>query len=443
MQRLTSYKGIWEISFPIILSLIAQQMIVVADTAFLGRVGEVELGASALAGIFYVALFMTGFGFGSGAQIMISKRNGEKLYDQIGSIFSHAFYFLILLAITLFSIEKLIGGTILNISIHSAEVRESAKIYLDIRIYGLFFAFVNTLFRFFYIGITQTRVLSIVAILMAIVNISLDYVLIFGVWGFPEMGIAGAALASVISEASATLFFIFFTYRTIDVKKYKLFNFNKPDFKAVGKLLSLSVYIMFQYFISLSAWFTFFIFIEKLGERSLASANIIRSIYMILMIPGWAFGSAVSTLVGNMIGEGNYGSVMPVIKKVALMSLITMSFSILLGVLFPEQLLRVYTNNQDLIRFSLPSLYVVLIGLFVFSFNQVFFSAISGTGNTLVALIIEIGTLIIYLTSAYLLAIQYKQPVHVIWICEAIYFGLLGIASMIYLSSGHWKKKVF
>ncbi len=439
----TSYKSIWKISYPIILSLIAQQMIVLADTAFLGRVGEVELGASALAGIFYVALFMTGFGFGTGAQILISRRNGEKKYDQIGKIFDHALYSLLILAALLFSVEKITGASILNFAIRSNEIKDSARIYLDIRIYGLFFAYINTLFRFFFIGITRTKVLSIVAVLMAIVNITLDYVLIFGKAGFPEMGIAGAALASVISEASATIFFIFFTFRTINVKKYKLFRFPRPDFVAVKDLISLSIYIMFQYFISLSAWFTFFIFIEKLGERSLASANIIRSIYMILMIPGWAYGSAVSTLVGNKIGEGKYNEVIPLVKKVALMSTLTIAVSILIGLLFPEQLLRIYTSSQELIRFSRPSLYIILIGLFVFSFNQIFFSAVSGTGNTRTALIIEIGTLMIYLLSANLLAIQFNQPVHVVWICEAVYFGILGLMAMLYLSTGHWKKKIF
>ena len=67
-----SYKKIWQITYPIVLTLIAQNVINVTDTAFLGRVGEVELGASALAGIFYIAIFMLGYGFSTGTQIMKS-----------------------------------------------------------------------------------------------------------------------------------------------------------------------------------------------------------------------------------------------------------------------------------------------------------------------------------------------------------------------------------
>ena len=77
-NKTTTYNNIWQISYPIILSLVAQNVVNVTDTAFLGRVGEVELGASAIGGLFYISIFMLGFGFGTGAQILIARRNGEK-----------------------------------------------------------------------------------------------------------------------------------------------------------------------------------------------------------------------------------------------------------------------------------------------------------------------------------------------------------------------------
>ena len=80
------------------------------------------------------------------------------------------------------------------------------------RIWGFLFAFVNVMFRALYIGITKTKVLTMNAVVMALVNVFLDYAMIFGKCGFPEMGIRGAALASVIAEASSMLFFIVFKY---------------------------------------------------------------------------------------------------------------------------------------------------------------------------------------------------------------------------------------
>ena len=87
MQTKYTYKEIWLIAYPILISLLMEQMIGMTDTAFLGRVGEIELGASAIAGIFYIVMFMVAFGFSIGAQILIARRNGEQQYKEIGNLF--------------------------------------------------------------------------------------------------------------------------------------------------------------------------------------------------------------------------------------------------------------------------------------------------------------------------------------------------------------------
>lgn len=76
---------IWKLAYPILISLIMEQLIGMTDTAFMGRVGEVELGASAIAGVYYLAIFMLGFGFSIGSQILIARRNGEGNFRMIGS----------------------------------------------------------------------------------------------------------------------------------------------------------------------------------------------------------------------------------------------------------------------------------------------------------------------------------------------------------------------
>ena len=91
-------KQIWTIAYPILISLLMENMIGLTDTAFLGRVGEVELGASALGSVYYLVIFMLGFGFGIGAQILIARRNGEKAYALIGPLFQQGLLFLLSLA---------------------------------------------------------------------------------------------------------------------------------------------------------------------------------------------------------------------------------------------------------------------------------------------------------------------------------------------------------
>ena len=99
-----TYAQIWTIaSTPFFISTLMEQLIGMTDAAFLGRVGEIELGASALGGIFYIAVFMLGFGFSIGAQILMARRNGEGNYERIGTIFYHSLAFLFLMACTLWT----------------------------------------------------------------------------------------------------------------------------------------------------------------------------------------------------------------------------------------------------------------------------------------------------------------------------------------------------
>ena len=95
-------KEIWNVSYPIFLGLLAQNIINVTDTAFLGRVGEVELGASAMGGLFYICVFTIAFGFSTGSQIMIARRNGEGRFRDVGPVMMQGCAFLLILAVGLF-----------------------------------------------------------------------------------------------------------------------------------------------------------------------------------------------------------------------------------------------------------------------------------------------------------------------------------------------------
>jgi len=437
-----TYRNIWDISYPIIISLVAQNLINVIDTAFLGRVGEVELGASAIAGLFYISLFMLGFGFGTGAQILMARRNGESNYHDIGKIFNNSIYFLLALGLALFFIIKIFSPVFLKSFISSPAIYAATHEFLRFRIYGIFFAFMNVIFRAFYISITKTRMLTFAAVLMAAVNIILDYLLIFGNWGFPKMGIAGAGLASSIAEGSAALFFLFLTLRTVDIRKYGLFKRGKPDLAVVGKTLEISVYVMMQNFASLGGWFVFFMIVEHMGERTLAISNIIRSIYMVMMIPIWGFSSAVNTLVSNSLGAKHPDKVIPIIIKASKMSFLSILAVIAASLLIPRLIISIYTSDPGLISATVPTLYVILGAMMLFSVTMMMFSGVSGTANTNIAMAIELFTIAIYLLAAYLLAVVFHQRIEVVWLCEYIYFIILGSLSMLYLRTGKWRLKV-
>ena len=433
---------IWEIAWPIMLSLVAQNIVNVTDTAFLGRVGEVELGASAIGGLLYTTLFMVSFGFTTGVQILIARRNGEKNFLSIGRIFDNSFYFLGISSLLLTLVVCFLGPVLLRPFMASEAVFEASSTYLSYRVLGLFFASAGLLFRSFYTGIAFTKYLSISAGIMAGVNVVLDYAMIFGHWGFPAMGIKGAAIASAISEVCALLFFLLITYRNSRLKQYVLFKLVKPDLEIIKSTFTVSGFVMLQYVLSLGSWFIFFLLIEKMGERPLAVSNIIRSLYLLLMIPGWALCSVTSTLVSSALGEGKSHQVIPIIKRIMKFSIASMAVTVSVAALFPRQAISIYTNNLSLIEATIPSFYIILVALFLFALMSILFNGVLGTANTKYALGIESITLIAYLFFAWLVAIKLQMSIEFVWSAEFVYSTSIGILSYWYLKKGNWRSKL-
>lgn len=277
---------------------------------------------------------------------------------------------------------------------------------------------------------------------MAGLNVILDYGMIFGKLGFPEMGIAGAGLASSISEACALLFFFAITARKAHLAKYKLFSFVKPDLSIIKSTMDVSLFIMIQFVLSHAVWLGFFLLIEKMGETSLAVSNIIRSIYMLLMIPAWAMSSATSSIVSNAIGEGFSKQVIPIINKILVFSMGIMLTIAVIALFFPHFMISIYTNDTRLQDASVASYYIILGAVFLFSATIVLFNGVLGTGNTRSGLAIEISTLSLYLVFAWLLAVKLNQPIEVVWLCEYMYAIVLGLLSWIYLRKGKWEGRV-
>ena len=170
-----TYKNIWLIAFPVMMSILIEQLINMTDALFLGHVGDVELGASALAGIWYLAIYMLGFGFSLGLQVVIARRNGEQRYEETGKTFFQGLFFLSGLAAFLCLLSKLFSPVILSRLITSVEVYHAVMDYLDGRIWGLLFSFPFLALRSFLVGITQTKALNMAAFTAVLVNIPMNW----------------------------------------------------------------------------------------------------------------------------------------------------------------------------------------------------------------------------------------------------------------------------
>jgi putative MATE family efflux protein len=441
LPAVPKFGRVWAVSLPVMLSMLAQNIISVTDTAFMGRVGEIELGAAAIGGVYFHVLFMLGFGFATGMQILIARRKGENNLSQIGPVMETGLLFLWALAAILVAGAQWLTPCIMPGVISHESLLQPSINFLSIRVYGLIFVFVNVSFRAFHVGTTNTRPLTYGSIIMAATNIVLDYLLIFGKAGFPKMGLEGAALASVIAEAVEAVYFIIYNSRSKIRKTYRLFYFKNVNFKLLKHTLNISIFVMLQYFISLSTWFIFFIVIEKTGEKNLASSNIIRSIYGFITIPVWAYAAVTSSFVSNAIGAGHSGQVTAIISKIVKISFVTSFIITLCTGILARQVLMIYTNNRELLNLSLLSVYVILAANIVFSCSCVTFNGVSGTGKTKTAMFIEIASLAFYMAALYLLVYYFPENVAFAWCSEFVYWVGLLILSLLYLRFGKWQTK--
>lgn len=436
-----SYRKILKIAFPILVSLLMEQMIGMTDTAFLGRVGEVELGASAIADIYYLSLFMVGFGFSIGAQILMARRNGEGHFSEVCDIFYQGLYFMGFLALAIFLITKCMTPVFLPSILSSSHVYAATKSYLDWRVYGFFFSFAGVMFRAFFIGTTQTKTLTLNSLVMVLSNIVFNYILINGKLGFPHLGIAGAAIGSSLAEFVSVLFFVIYTIRRVDMQKYGLNKICRFDRKKLARILTVSFWTMIQNFVSLSTWFLFFLFVEHLGERALAITNIIRSISGLLFMVVAAFASTCSALISNMIGAGKEQYVPYTIRQhIGLTYAIVLPIALLFA-LFPHVILSVYTDIPDLIDASVPSLWVYCTTLLLIAPANIYFQSVSGTGNTRMAFVLELFTLVIYTSYIYVIIVHLRIDVAWCWTSEHVYGFFILLLSYLYIRFGNWRNK--
>lgn len=423
------------------LGLLAQNVINVTDTAFLGRVGEVALGAAAMGGLLYICVYTIAFGFSVGSQILIARRNGEGNYRAVGPVMWQGTAFSFGMAVCLLILMYFSAAPLIRLLITSDSIYGATYEFFTWRIWGFLFAFVNVMFRGLYIGITRTKVLTMNAVVMALVNVILDYALVFGELGLPEMGVRGAALASVIAEASSLLFFLLYTYYKVDLKKYGLNRFGQFDLSMVLRILRISCFTMVQYFLAMAIWFVFFMALERLGQRQLAVANIVRSVYVVLLIPVQALSTTANTLVSNLIGAGGSSGVVTLLHKISRMSFLIMVVCVGLCVAFPGSILSVYTNEEALLVESVSALYVVCGAMLIASLANVYFNGISGTGNTQAALVLEVFVQVFYALYIIVVGMVIQAPVDVCFTTEVIYYVLMLGSSLIYLKKAKWQNK--
>jgi MATE family multidrug resistance protein len=415
----------------------------ITNNIFLSGLGEQELATAGITGVYYLIFAVIGNGLNNGLQALIARRAGQDLPREIGRLFYNAVWVALAIAGLGIIITYAAAPYLMRTVIHNPEIADRAVEFLLIRIWGLPLLYLYVMRNAFLVGTNNSKFLVWGTLSEAVVNIVLDYGLIYGKLGMPELGFNGAAYASIIAEGVGLIVIYAVIHGKGFHQTFSLFEQTRIDPSTVKLILIYSSPLIAQYSISIASWEYFYILIEHHGDRALAVSNAMRNIFGLFGIFSWAFASTTNTIVSNVIGQGREKDVMPLIIRA---SAISFAFSIVIFIflnLKPEWFLVFYGQGQEFIEYAIPVLRVVSLGLLMMSFSTVWLNAVTGTGNTRVNLMIEIITLILYCVYVYVVLEYLRLPVTWGWASEWLYWASIFVMAFTYMRSGKWKGKKF
>ncbi|HYM93357.1 MAG TPA: MATE family efflux transporter [Chitinophagaceae bacterium] len=442
LQIEISNRQILKIALPISLAIAVPQINFFTNNIFLGHYNQQALATASITGVYYLIFAMIGFGLNNGLQALIARRSGENKPEEIGKIFGQGIFISLIIAAIGILLTWFVAPSILRYSLHSTQRAEDAIAFLKIRIWGLPFLYIYQMRNALLVGTNNSRYLVSGTLAETMANILFDYLFIFGHFGFPEMGLDGAAVASIIAEFTGmSVIFIVIHYKGI-TKRFSLFEHLKWNSENSRLILSVSLPLMFQLAISIISWEFFYILIEHHGEQALAVSNVMRNIFGLVGCLTWAFAATSAAMVSNIIGQGRKNEVQFLIRKIVKISTgCALIIAIIINI-FPQQLLSIFGQDKAFIAAGIPVVRVVTSAMVLMSFSVIWLNAVTGTGNSRVTFFIELITIILYCIYIYLVLEKYFLSITYGWMSEWLYWIGMFTLSFLYIRSGRWKGKV-
>ncbi len=437
----TGYRDIIRFAIPISVSMIIPQVNYITNNVFLSRLGETELATAGITGVYYLIFSVIGFGFNNGLQSLLSQGAGREDKLIIGKLLAQALKIVFLLSLFGIGFTLFFSAPILKSQIQNFEVSNLAIEFVKIRIFGLPFLYLYQTGNSFLISTNNTRYLFIGSLVEAISNIFFDYALIFGHFGLPAMGFVGAAYATIIAEfLGMAVVFLLLWHKQLP-QQFNVLNHSKWNKADSFKIFDRSAPLIIQLLFSIISWLLFYLWIEHLGERSLAISNTMRNVFGICGVIIWAMAATSNNMVSNIIGQGQLEEVIPLIKRIARLNFIMiLPISIMMNI-FPQTLFSIFKASPEFIHEGIPILRIVSIAVLIMTQGSVWLNAISGTGLTKINLGIEILNVAIYMMYTYIAVHSSYHPLAWAWSSEFFYWGVILTCSLIFFYKYPWQTK--
>jgi len=412
-------RQVLEISLPIVGGMVSQNVLNLVDAAMVGTQGSAAIAAIGISGFinFMAVAFFTGFA--AGVQAMVSRRIGQGRSEEAAYPMNAALAIITLLALPTSIALFFLAPKILHLLNDDPELLKEGIPYLQARFVGIVAVGLNFSFRSYWSAISQTQYYLRTLLIMHTINIILNYALIFGHFGMPELGTLGAGIGTTVSVALGTLY-----YHYLASKHTKQYGYlaQLARWPTIRSILKISIPSALQQLFFAGGFTALFWIIGMVGTHQLAAVNAITNVMLVGILPCIALGIGAATLVGQSLGRKDPQNAYLWGWDVAKMAIV---FAIGLGTifyLFTDPIMGIFLKEPEALKlahwpFKLSALIIVIdaVGL-------VFLNALNGAGSTKSTLYVSIiSQWILFLPVAWYLGPYLGKSLTIIWVAYSVY----------------------
>lgn len=440
------YKKVLVVAIPLILSFSAHTFQMFIDRVLLSRYDLDTMPAAMQAGVInftFISFFMGVVGYVS---TFVAQYSGAQRHKRVGPSIWQGVFMALVFGIILLSILLALSTHIFKWLDHDPQIMQYEIQYFRIICFGSPLVLISVAFSCFYTGRGKTWTLLMVNGVSSLLNIVLSYALIFGKFGLPEMGISGAAIATVAASILSSIVFAYLFMQKKYEKEYASRSGFKIDFDLIKRIIRFGLPSGVQFFLDMIAFSLFIGFIGRIDRISQIASTMTFSINLVTFLPMIGMGSAVAVLVGKALGADD-----PQLSKRSVYSafhlcFVYMSIIGVILVFFPECILTVFKSNVNIQEYQAVAKVASKLFIFLFLFcllntgNIVFSSALKGAGDTkfVMYMSVTLHWLLMVLPPYFIVKYNLPNALYLCWVMMTIFVGLLAICYYIRFIDGKW-----
>jgi len=439
------YKKILQVALPAIAGLSTQMVVSLVDTAMVGRIDDATYALAAM-GIGVLATWALISFFSSlatGIHVVVARKYGEEDYVSCGVTLNNSLLIAVIIGTIVAMVGVFFSYPIAHLFATDETVGNYASEYLYYRFMGIPFFLISVSFRGFFFGISKTKIFMFSGVITNLLNIIFNYIFIYGEFGFPKMGLAGAGLGSTLATMFDGLFYIVIIMLPSYRKRFQNLKHLSLNKNIISAILKISLPVSFQNVFILIGFLSFVSITGIIGTLEQAATQAIISTLFISFLPCFGFGIAVQTLVGNNLGAKKF--LLAKIYGFETAKVATI-YTIILGFIFiiiPQYVLLIITNDQTIIDTAIPSLRVAGFAQIFYGVGVVLANGLQAAGRSFYVMKSEVITnLVIFVPLAYFLGVYLEFGLTWAWMALPIYIILYSLVIYLKFNSMDWHTKI-